>query len=150
MRHNRTPFKRRADPGTMFRVLGRLAPFTPAEQLNLNLPARLAFESIRTGKGQEGDFHTLASAINVTMIRAKDIDPLVEQTAKDARDALHRCWTRWENTARWGFDGPALQSIPLALDLYEQLLELSTPIQMQAAMNETIRRMQAGIHLGSS
>lgn len=139
-----------ADPGAIYRVMGRLQPFTPTEQLRLNLPPRVAFESLRTGHGEEGDFHTLAGAVNVAMVRAEVIDLLAEQTAITARDALMRCLQRHQTTGRWGFDGPALQDIPPALDLYEQLLALSTPQQMQDAMTETIRRMESGNHLAAA
>ena len=93
-------YKRRwqADPGAIYRVMGRLQPFTPAEQLNLNLPPRVAYESLRTGAGEEMDFHTLAGAVNVAMVRAEVIDPLAEQTAITARDALMRCWQRHQAT----------------------------------------------------
>jgi hypothetical protein len=43
-----------------------------------------------------------------------------------------------------------LQHIPVAIDLYEQLLDHSTPLQMQAAMTATLQRMQAGQVLGGA
>lgn len=139
-----------ADPSAIYRVMSRLQTFTGSEQLKLNLPVRLAYESLRTGVGSENDFHTLAAAINVTVVRAEAIDPLAEQTAIAARDAVMRCWQRHQATARWGFDGLALQDLPPALDLYDQLLALSTPLQMQQAMTETIRRMESGNHLAAA
>lgn len=138
-----------ADPAALYRLMNRLQPFTPTEQLRLNLPPRVAYESLRTGRGEEADFHTLAGAVNVAMVRAETINPLAEQTAITARDALMRCWQRHQASGRWGFDGPALQDLPPALDLYEQLLALSTPQQMQDAMAETIRRMESGNHLAA-
>ena len=38
----------------------------------------------------------------------------------------------------------ALQDIPPALDLHEQLLELGTPLQMANAMKEALARMNSG------
>lgn len=126
------------------RVISRLEPFTPAEQHQLSLPIRTAYERLRTGAGSAQDFHDLAGAINVTMVRCEAINPLAEVTAIDARDAMMRCWQRHLDTGKWGFDGPALQALPPAIDLHEQLLALSTPLQMAQAMQETIRRMEAG------
>ena len=137
-----------ADPLAMFRVLNRIEPFTESEQHQLNVPVKLAFEKLRTGIGADDDFHTLAAAINVAMIRCEDIDPMAEITACNARDALVRCLARHATTGRWGFDGPALQDIPPAIDLHEQLLGLSTPLEMADAMKEAIRRMDAGIVMG--
>lgn len=149
---NASRAKRRyaADPSAIYRVFGRIQPFTPSEQLRLNLPPRVAYESLRTGPGEEGDFHTLAGAVNVTMVMAESIDPLAEQTATLARDALMRVLQRHQATGRWGFNWQDLRDIPPALELYEQLLQLSTPLQMQAAMAETIRRMDSGNHLGAN
>lgn len=134
-----------ADPAAMFRVFNRLEPFTQAEQHQLNVPVKLAYERLRTGVGCEDDFHTLAAAVNVAMIRAESIDPMAEQTAVNARDALLRCLVRHGSTGRWGFDGPALHDLPPAIDLHEQLLALPTPLEMADAMKEAIRRMDAGL-----
>jgi hypothetical protein len=133
-----------ADPTSLFRVLNRIEPFTQAEQHQLNVPVKLAYERLRTGIGAEGDFHTLAAAINICMIRAETIDPMAEMTAIAGRDAMQRCWLRHVNTGKWGFDGPALQDLPACIDLHEQLLQLSTPLQMSEAMAEAIRRMEGG------
>lgn len=133
-----------ADPSAIYRVLNRIEPFTPAEQHQLNVPIKLAYERLRTGGGDVQDFVTLADAVNVAMIRAEAIDPMAEQTAVAARDALHRCWLRHNTTGKWGFDGPALQDIPLAIDLHEQLLALCTPLQLQDAKREAIRRKEQG------
>ena len=38
----------------------------------------------------------------------------------------------------------AAQDIPLAMDLYRQMLELSTPMQMQSALRATVQRMNKG------
>jgi hypothetical protein len=51
---------------------------------------------------------------------------------------------RSKRLGKWGLDAAGLQDIPPAIELHEQLLQLSTPLQMQKAMNETIQRMNAG------
>ena len=129
-----------ADPMAMMRVIRKLEPFTPDELLRLELPIRLAFEALRTGRGTESDFHDLCAAINTAMVRSEAVDPLCEQTAIAARDALMRCWHRFQRTGRLGFDGPALLEVEAGIDLHEQLARLSTPLQMVNAMREVIRR----------
>jgi hypothetical protein len=133
-----------ADPMAMFKTLNKIQLFTPEEQAKLTAPARLCFEKLRTGVGQEPDFHLLAACVNVTMILAEKIDPLAERVAVDARDACMRLWQRFNRTGLLGFDGPGLQDIPPALDLHDQLMALLTPLQVAEAANEVNNRMQAG------
>jgi len=124
------------------RIIGLLEPFTPEELLRLELPIRMSFEALKSGKGVESDFHDIAAAINCTMVRSEEVDPMCEYTAIAARDALMRTWHRWEKTGKWGFDGPALAEVEAGIDLHEQLIRLSTPGQMVKAMREVIRRGQ--------
>ena len=129
-----------ADPMAVFKVMNKLTPFNDIELLRLELPIRISFEALRTGAGTESDFHDLCAAVNTTMVRSESVDPLCEQTAIAARDALMRCWHRHEKTQRWGFDGPALLEVEAGISLHEELVRNSTPLQMVEAMREVIRR----------
>ena len=133
-----------ADPSAIYRLMNRLQLFTPVELVKLQTPVRIAFESLRSGKGEETDFHTLAAAVNVSLIRSESIDQLCVETCQRAQDALMSVLARSKRINKWGLDAAGLQDIPPAMDLHEQLLELSTPHQMQQAMRETLRRMEAG------
>lgn len=133
-----------ADPMAMYRVIGRAEPFTAAEQAQLNLPVRLAFQAFIDRTAVEGDFHTLAAAINISMICAEKIDPLVEQTCIAGRDAIARVHERHIRTGQWGLDGPALAEIEQTLDIYSQLTSLLTGGQLKSAMVECISRMERG------
>lgn len=133
-----------ADPTAIFRVLGRVQPFTTEEQAQINLPVMLALDSISHGKGEESDFHTLAAAVNISMICAERIDPLVEKTCTDARDALMRVHARFMKHGTWGFDGPGYLAVKDAADVYCQLTSLLTGGQLKEAMQECLQRMQAG------
>ena len=128
------------DYGALGRVLNRLEPFNADELMRLELPIRISFEAIKTGAGSEQDFHDLAAAVNVTIVRSETVDPLCEQTAIAARDALLRTHDRFQKSGRWGFDGPALGEIADGIDLHEQLIRNSTPLQMIDALREVIRR----------
>ena len=134
-----------ADPMAMFKDFNKVKPFDADEQLRLNLPVRVSYESMRTGKGSDDDFHTVAAVVNVAMVCAEKIDPLVLETTIRARDALVRAKQRRVRTGVWGFDGPALMDIPPCIDLHEDLVANQTPLQMQKAMTEVIRRMQDGV-----
>lgn len=133
-----------ADPFSMFRVFNKAQLFTKDEQAKLTNPARLAYEKLRTGVGLEGDFHVLAACVNVTMILAEKIDPLAERIAVDARDSMNRTWHRLQRTGALGFDGPALQDLPPALDLHDQLMALLTPLQVSEAVAVINQRIADG------
>lgn len=133
-----------ADPMAICRTMGKLQPFSVDELTALKSPPRVALESLRRGHGTEGDFHTLAAVANNTLVCAESIHPDCVEVAKLAQDALMRILDRQIRLGKWGLDSQALQDLPPVLDLHEQLLELYTPLQMQQAMAETIRRMRAG------
>lgn len=133
-----------ADPLAVYRVMNQLQPFTPAELLQLKTPYRVAFESLKTGRGSELDFHTLAAVVNVVLVMGEKIGPECVEVAKLAQDALMHMLDRALRLKRWGVDAWALRNIPPALDLHDQLLELCTPLQMQQAMRTVLERMRAG------
>lgn len=124
-----------ADPASIFKTLNKIQPFNEEELTRLELPIRMSFEALRTGKGEAKDFHDIAAAINVSIIRGAEVDPLCEQTANDAADALMRVWERHERTGKWGFDGPGLLAVEAGISLHEELIRNSTPLQMIEAMN---------------
>ena len=133
-----------ADPSSIYKTMGRIQLLTPSELLELSLPPRTAFEALRGGRGTENDFHTLAAVANCVLVCGEAVGKQCVDAAKQAQESLLRLLDRWVRLGKWGLDAGALQSIPLVLDLYEQLLALYTPLQMQAAMRETIRRMKVG------
>jgi hypothetical protein len=133
-----------ADPGAFYRVMARVQPFTPAEQTSLTLPLRLSWQSLCDGQGSDEDFHNLACAANVSLLRAENIDPLLVESVQRAQDALLAMLARHQRTGQWGVDYQSREHIPHLLDIYEQLIELSTPQQMHTAMQDTLTRMAQG------
>lgn len=104
------------------------------------LDARMALQKLTDGlvSGGDTDYHDmLAHCIGMAQIRILDIGgPLangVMQELNEAAQALHRTRERWQRTGKWGFDGPAMQSIHHAIDLYETILRSSSPLQMEHA-----------------
>jgi len=134
----------RADPGAFFRVMARVQPFTQPEQTSLTLPLRVSWQSLCTGQGTEEDFHNLACCANVCLLRAEEIDPLLVVPVQHAQDALMHMLDRAQRLGHWGTDHLSREHIPPLLDLYEQLIALSTPQQMHTAMQAVMLRMQRG------
>lgn len=147
-RASRAKRKYTADPLAINKVMNKIQPFNAGELLQLELPIRSAYESIRTGRGTVGDLSDIGTAINATLIRSESIDPLCVQTAIAARDALLRSLMRYRKTGKVGFDGPALAEVELGIDLHEQILRLSTPLQMADALREVQKRVAEQQALG--
>lgn len=143
---HRKRIPRSVDPMAMFKVFNKIAPFTETELLKLELPIRMAFEALKTGRGTQQDWSDIAAAINVVIIRSHDVDPRCVQAAEDASDALMRAWLRHQSTGAWGFDGPAITEIEVGITLHEQFCRLSTPLQMMQAMRRVVNiRAAAGV-----
>ena len=130
-----------ADPMAMFRVIRLTKTYAEHEVVKLSLPSRLAFEAIKSGGGVLDHFNELAVCINSAKVRSEAIDPLCAATCRAAQDAMTRTRNRYLSTGKFGFDGPAMQQIPDALDLHEEILRGSSPGLMTAALMEQYRRI---------
>lgn len=130
--------------GSGLSLLTEIRPFDVQEQERLTLPPRMAYEAIRSGRAQEGDFDTLAAVVNVALVRCESIGQEGVELCKEAQESLMHMRERHRRTGRWGVDAQAMANIPAALDLHEQLLELSNPHEMKKAMLEVLRRCKSG------
>ena len=133
-----------ADPQASLRTLSKVQPFDERDIVALETPVHLSWHAFKTGKATTEDFHNIAAALNVALIRAEDIDPLAVDMCQRAMDALMRVQSRHDRIGTWGLDWMSMAHVPPALDFYDQLIELSTPLQMQSAMTTVLKRMAAG------
>ena len=104
---------------------------------------RAAYQRMREGNGDGRDYDVLGAALNVAVVRAERIgsgQPIVDGIT--AAMAALRGADRGE---RYGFTGPGILSMNCGIDLYEQVLQASTPRQMADATDEVVRRQRAGI-----
>lgn len=125
------------------KVLDGLQDLNEEHAESILVKVKAAFELLRTGGGEPKHFDRLASAFNVALIRAEAIDPLAEQTMLAGIEAMQRCDGIWQRHGRFGFTGPDLIAVKDAIELYEGILRLSKPLQMEAAVTEAARRMLA-------
>lgn len=114
-------------------------PEDHAEHILVKVKA--AFELLRTGGGETKHFDRVANAFNVGLVRSEAIDPLAEQTMRAGADAMIRCKGIWQRHGRFGFTGPDLIAVADALELYEGILRLSKPLEMERAVIEVERRI---------
>jgi hypothetical protein len=88
------------------------------------------------------DFDVLAHAIGVSVIRAVQIAGEDEFTntmlpiLRAANEALSRSRERFLRIGRMGFDGPAIDQVMAGVELYETIVQASSPAQMTAATDE--------------
>lgn len=101
-----------------------------------------AFDSIKartTLPDDETDFERLSHALAISCIRAGQIAGDDQTTNPMLRililgnAALRRLLNRRRAEGVWCFDGPALVAIPAALELYADIVRVSSPAQMTNA-----------------
>ena len=89
----------------------------------------------------EHEHDVLAHALGVSVIRALQIQPLdnpMLPILKSGTDALRRAINRYANARTWGLDGEGRIALMEAIDLYAQILHMSSPAQMDKATQERI------------
>lgn len=109
---------------------------------------RSAYVAIKNGQSPAGeyrDFDLLAHALGVSTLRAIDIagpddfDNPMLRILRDATHAMERCRERRLRIGAWGFDGPALDQVDAGIEIYETILQASSPAQMEEV---TVRRVE--------
>lgn len=103
----------------------------------------MAYESLKTGKGTEDDVVSLGIMLNVGAVRSRSIGAALGKAFEDAGAALQHCERLKEQHGRYGFTGPGLLSMNAALELYSELLAMSSPNQMSAAKHQALAELQA-------
>jgi hypothetical protein len=101
----------------------------------------------RTVKANDVYPHDLLShCIGVTQIRVAEMggdgSNDVMQRLNNAAESLLRTRTRWESSNVWGLDGPAINHLRDALDIYDDILIASGPALMEAAQKIRTERVK--------
>jgi hypothetical protein len=137
----------RKDPYAMWKVIQGSTPYHDDDVTKLMLPLRFAFEALRRGTATLSDAFEISNAINDTAVRSwgledEDAANTAGPIADTAIGAMRRCAERYKRTGKLGLDGPGIGDVAAGLDLYEQLVRLSTPAQMMAAASTAIRLLE--------
>lgn len=138
---------------TWHRVLSQCAPYAENKRYRsdkLLLELRLGLQQMIDMTLPSDDYKAhdcLSHAIAVAHIRAVQIagrgdDNPALPILRDAAAALSRTCDRWHKTKKWGLDGPAIQKLKDAVNLYEEILMASTPRQMQDAFDIRLARLE--------
>jgi len=116
-----------------------------AQQVDLSLAAREAFESVQRGTACADDRETLAGISNVVMVLAEkhcaqdDLD-----AAYAAQAALLRADVRGLEGKRWNFDGEGRLAIIAMLDAHEQMLAAFGGAELTDALMTVMQRQASG------
>lgn len=102
---------------------------------------RLAFERLKLGTATAADFNRVACAFNVGLVRAEAIDFRAKEVMEAGAEALEECDRIQQRHRKYGFTGPGLVAAGDAMNLYEDIVRLSQPVLMEAAVEEVARRM---------
>lgn len=132
------------DPVAGLRLLDHSRPYEPGEMVSEHVLTRAAYERLRTGCGDEADFDRVSMMLNIGLVRAEDIDALLVETIMRGQMAFVRCKDRFLRGLSFGFDAQGLQDVPEALDVYEIIVDSSSPQQLKLAIREAYRRIMGG------
>lgn len=138
--------KRRTAPNSSawLNAIGNSQPTQPAEVQRIMLVLRLAYEKLKAGHGGADDFDRIGAMVNVGLVRSEAIGEVAVDAFKAAGDSILECDRLWRHHGKPGFTGPHIVAMNEALDLYEQVLGMSSPSQMHAAALESCRRIRQG------
>lgn len=106
------------------------------------LMGRESYEAIQKGTAASVDFDVLCHVLGVSWLRAIEIagddafDNAMLPIIKTANNAMERVRARFNRIGRWGFDGPAIDEVLAGLELYETILQASSPAQMTACADK--------------
>ena len=120
-------------------------PLEEHETLDLRLLIAQAWESLRTFTGNRGDWALIAQSINDATVRAESISELLQPPLERAAAAMERMRDRHQAGRSLGPDADALQTIPEALAIFDEILLNSSPKQMIDAAIEALRRIDVQI-----
>ena len=122
----------------------KVRTFSAEEAAELVNKARLAWHHLTHGNGTLMHFDTLANALNATLILSEPIGQAAVDAAIRAQCAMVEMQKRYHRVGSFGADATALADVPPGLDLYEQLMGFSNPLQLVQAVCKSWQRIEQG------
>jgi hypothetical protein len=129
---------------TALNTLEILRPLDTEEAAKLGNEARMAWHRLTYGTGTEGDFDTVAIAMNASLVLSEPVGQAAVDIIIRAQHALVAMQQRYRRQGKFGPDAAALADVPPGLDLHDQLLTFINPRQLVAALVETRDRIECG------
>jgi hypothetical protein len=130
------------DPAFTINKTKWMQTYNEEEAAELANKSRMAWFKITTGIGNEDDFDTLATMMNVIGILCEEIDKSLLSITQPASMALAEIKIRYLKHGKFGVDANALKTIPEALDLHDEILKHMTPQKMIDTIEIAIKRLR--------
>ena len=144
MKRSKPAKARTVDRFAGINLLNRARPYEEGEMAHEHLKTQAAFERLRTGAGDEDDFDRVSMLLNVGMIRAESISQDIVLIMQNGQHAMNRMKARYLKVAAMAFDGPGIEAVDYALETYQTIMDMSSPLQMIKAIQEAYKRISAG------
>ena len=145
MRKRGARFHRRIDPCAGLHAISMQHALDASQKTDLGCALHVSLEALRTGQASEQEFHTLAAAVNVSLVLCeRDIGNEHLPAIKQAQASLLRLLERGRTTGRWLFDGQAWKECSHAIAIHEAQLASVSRQQAANAMREVVRRIDNG------
>lgn len=135
----------RTDRSAWAQAIGMQQQLTDDQRTDLGMAVHTCIERMRTGNGIELDWHTLAAAVNVSLVLCeRGIGADYLDDIKAAQDALIEILERHRRTGKWAFHGAGYVALARAVEIHEAQLAAITRDSARAAMLEVRRRVDRG------
>ena len=144
MKRSKPAKARTVDRFAGINLLNRARPYEEGEMAHEHLKTQAAFERLRTGAGDEDDFDRVSMLLNVGMIRAESISQDIVLIMQNGQHAMNRMKARYLKVGSLAFDGPGIEAVDYALETYQSIMDMSSPLQMIKAIQEAYKRISAG------
>ena len=114
----------------------------PDKVTTLMIELHSCFDAMKNGTTDTELFDRLGASMNNGLIRAESIAPEAVDVMLGAQRAMNEASAIYERHGRFGFTGTGIQAMADALDLYGQIVAMSTPRQILEAAQEARRRVE--------
>ena len=114
----------------------------PSKVTNLMIELHSCFDALNNGTTDVEMFDRLGASMNNGLIRAESIAPEAVEVMLGAQLAMNEASAIYERHGRFGLTGTGIQAMADALDLYGQIVAMSTPRQILEAAQEARRRVE--------
>jgi hypothetical protein len=128
------------------RLITSVAPMQAARQSNVLIAYHQAMTALTSGFADGYHLDTIIYALGVAVVLAdqRDIGDACIGQLRVAMAGIGRTKTRFLETGRMGVDGPALVAVRAAYHIHERQMQLHTMGELQEAIGEMYRRVEAG------
>jgi hypothetical protein len=123
-------------------AIGNSTPPPAEEVVKLMNGLRVVYERLKSGDGCIGDMNTMGLMLNTGCVRGRQIGQPIVDAFEHAGAALVECEKRKDTHGRYGFTGPGILAMNAALDLYGELVAMSSRRQMTDCENEVCKWMR--------